>query len=560
MGEASNNAAATPGVSRVDALVVGAGLGGLYAMRRLREDGLSVIGLEGAEDVGGVWLHNRYPGARVDIEAYYYCYFDPELYPEWKWSDRYPAQAEILSYLRHYSDRYELRPHFRFNTWAEQMRWLPEQQRWRVQTSTGDVVEARHVLLATGQLSKSRELPFPGIEDFTGEWVETSHWPKRPVQIAGRRVAVIGTGSSGVQTITEVAKEAASLHVFQRTPNYVVPSQNAPIDREKYADHGARITQVWDEVMKTGAAYLAPVGTTPATELTPEEQQDRLKTNWDFGGLSMTFVFPDQRTSWETNALVSNFVRGKIREAIDDPELADVLEPKDYPIGTRRLAVCNGYYETYNRDNVHLVNLRKEPIEAITPTGIRTSEQDYEFDLVISALGFDAFTGPVDAIDIRNERGERPTDSWQRGPSSYLGLMLNGFPNLYFLTGPGSPSVLVNFNVHNVFHVDMVADLAAFMAERGHTSVQPDPGAQAEWRDETQRAAEGLLRKKVDNYMTHVNDDGSRFFVPYAGGWSTYVDVVHNVVAEGYRGFVFANGDGHDPASVAAEPGEARAG
>ncbi|CKG99604.1 flavin-containing monooxygenase [Mycolicibacterium smegmatis] len=523
----------------VDAVVVGAGMGGMYAVKRLVGEGRTVIAFEGAPDVGGVWLHNRYPGARVDIEAYYYCYFDPELYGTWRWTERYPAQPEILAYLRHYADHHDIRRHFRFSTWVEQMLWDPEEELWRIRTSTGQSVAARHVLMATGQLSKSRELPFPGSEDFTGEWVETSHWPDRPVEIAGKRVAVIGTGSSGVQVITEVAKEAASLHVFQRTPNYVVPSQNAPIDHEKYADIAARLPEVWQQVQGSSTAYLAPTSDTPATELSPEEQLKRLESQWEFGGLAMTFAFPDQRTDWTVNDIVSNYVREKIRSSISDPELAAVLEPKDYPIGTRRLCVCNGYYETYNRPNVELVNLREEPIERITPTGIRTSSGEYEFDLIISALGFDAFTGPIDAIDIRNEHGARPTESWQRGPHSYLGLMLHGFPNLYLLTGPGSPSVLVNFNVHNVYHVDVVTDLIGYMERNGLTSVQPTLAAQEDWKQRSQAVADGLIRKQVENYMTHVNEDGTRFFIPYAGGWGNYVQIVDDVVARGYEGFEF---------------------
>lgn len=539
-------ATSSEGGAVVDAVVIGAGIGGMYAVKRLVAEGRTVVGLEGATDVGGVWLHNRYPGARVDIEAYYYSYFDPELYSTWNWSARYPAQPEILSYLQHYADHHGIRAHFSFSTWVEQMLWDPEAEVWWVRTSSGRSVVARHVVMATGQLSKSRDLPFPGKEDFAGEWVETSHWPNRPVDIAGKRVAVIGTGSSGVQVITEVAKEAGSLHVFQRTPNYVVPSKNAPIDRDKYADIASRLPDVWQQVMASGPAYLAPTSDRPASELTDEERRERLDAQWEFGGLAMTFAFPDQRTDWEINNLVSEYVREKIRSSVSDPALAAVLEPANYPIGTRRLCVCDGYYETYNQPNVSLVDLREEPIERITAKGIQTASGEYEFDLIISALGFDAFTGPIDAIDIRNEHGSHPTESWQRGPHSYLGLMLHGFPNLHLLTGPGSPSVLVNFNVHNVFHADVVADLIGYMEENGLTSVQPTLAAQEEWKERSQAVAGGLIRLQVENYMTHVNDDGSRFFIPYAGGWGNYVQIVTDVVEDGYVGFEFtaAGADG----------------
>lgn len=524
-------------MSVVDAVVVGAGMGGMYAVKRLVADGHTVIGFEGAPDVGGVWLHNRYPGARVDIEAYYYCFFDPELYGSWTWTERYPAQQEILAYLQHYADRHDVRRHFRFSTWVEQMLWDEQTHRWTMRTSDGQVVRARHVLMASGQLSKSRDLPFPGREGFAGQWLETSHWPDQELDLAGKRIAVIGTGSSGVQVITELAKIAGRLTVFQRTPNYVVPSQNSPIDQEQYDDYAARLPEVWDQVMSSGPAYLAPITDRNARDMTAGERLARLEEQWNFGGLAMTFAFPDQRTDREVNEQVSAYVRGKIRASIADPELADILEPANYPIGTRRLCVCNGYYESYNQPNVSLVDLRTEPIERITPTGIATTQGEYEFDVIVSALGFDAFTGPIDAIDIRNATGARPTDSWTRGPHSYLGLMLHGFPNLYLLTGPGSPSVLVNFNVHNVFHVDVVADLMQHMDENGFTSAQPTLAAQEDWKERSQAAADGLIRKQVENYMTHVNEDGSRFFVPYAGGWGTYVGIVRAVVAAGYRGF-----------------------
>ena len=531
------------GTTDVDAVVIGAGIGGLYAVRRLAADGLSVIGFDSARDVGGVWLHNGYPGARVDIEAYYYCFFDPEIYGQWQWSMRYPPQAELLAYLQHYADHYGLRRYFHFNTRVEQLHWQPDTKRWQVRSDTGVTVHARHVVLATGQLSQSRRLPFDGVADFAGQWLETSHWPAEPVDLTGKRVAVIGTGSSGAQVIAAIAGQVESLHVFQRTPNYVVPSQNAPIDQDRYQRYSKNLDGLWDEVMKTGVAYLAPTSDVPASAMTAEQQQQRLDDQWSFGGLSMTFAFPDQKTDWKTNELVSDYVRAKIRAAIDDPALADKLEPRDYPIGTRRLVVCNGYYEAFNQDNVHLVDLRSESITRVTSTGIETSSGLVEVDVIISALGFDAFTGALDAIDIRNEDGRRPTEGWERGPHAYLGLMVHGFPNLYTLTGPGAPSVLVNFNVHNVFHGNYVADLISYMDARGYDTVQATREAQDLWHEQTQHAAEGLLRKQVKNYMVHVNDDGSRVFIPYAGGWSNYTEIANRIAGEGYSGFAFAGPD-----------------
>ncbi|MDV6286759.1 NAD(P)/FAD-dependent oxidoreductase [Rhodococcus jostii] len=538
------------GATDVDAVVIGAGIGGLYAVRRLAADGLSVLGFDSASDVGGVWRHNGYPGARVDIEAYYYCFFDPEIYGKWQWSMRYPPQAELLAYLQHYADHYGLRQFFRFSTRVQEMQWQPQTNRWQVRTDTGETVYARHVVMATGQLSKSRQLPFAGVEDFQGQWLETSHWPDEPVDLTGKRVAVIGTGSSGAQVIAAIAGQVESLHVFQRTPNYVVPSQNSPMDQDRYRRLSEDLGELWNKVMGTGVAYLAPTTEVPASSMTAEQQQQRLEDQWAFGGLSMTFAFPDQKTDWQTNDLVSEFVRGKIRAAIDDPALADKLEPRDYPIGTRRLVVCNGYYEAFNQDNVQLVDLRTDSIERVTATGIETGAGFHEVDVIISALGFDAFTGALDAIDIRNAEGQKPTDGWERGPHAYLGLMVHGFPNMYVLTGPGSPSVLVNFNVHNVFHVDYVADLISFMDGQGYAAVEATREAQDDWHTRTQEAADGLLRKQVKNYMVHVNDDGSRVFIPYAGGWSTYVDIAKGIADKGYAGFTFTGQDRSDSATA----------
>ena len=388
--------------------------------------------------------------------------------------------------------------------------------------------------------AESKHVPFPGVEDFAGEWLETAHWPNRPVSFAGKKVAVVGTGSSGVQAITEIAQEAESLHVFHRTPNYVVPSQKSPLDIEKYERLASDLPGLWSEVNQTPAGYLLPVGQLPATDLTPAQQRERMQIQWDFGGLAMNYCFPDQKTDLATNELVSDFVREKIKETVLDAEKFDILEPKDYPIGTRRLAVCNGYYESYNRANVNLVDLKRDQIQKITRTGIQTSDATYEFDVIVSALGFEAFTGPIDAIEIQGVDPDVTIKQlWAAGPSCYLGLMVPNFPNLYFLTGPGSPSVLANFNVHNVYHVDYVAEMMREMERNGHASAQAQVQDHEAYKELTQRYTGDLLRRKVNNYMVHVNEDGSRFFVPFAGGWQTYVDLLTKVAAEGYPGILF---------------------
>ena len=524
----------------VDVIVVGAGMGGIYAVHRFTSEGFTVAGFEGAPEVGGVWYHNRYPGARVDVESYDYCYFDPELYREWKWTERYPAQPEILAYLNHAADRWDVRRHFSFDTWVTGAQWDPAANLYRVTTDQGQTVTGRYLVMTTGQLSKARKPNFPGLDDFEGEWVQSSHWPQREVAIKGRRVAVIGTGSSGSQVITAVAPEAEHLHVFQRTPNYGIPARNAPLDQQKYAEYAETVEQDWQQILAHPAGARMPMFEGMSTDYTPEQQREVLERRWQIGGQAINATFLDQGRDRAANDVVANFVRDKVREIVKDPEVAEKLVPDAYPIGTRRLAVTTDYYETYNRDNVTLVDVRDNPIERITPKGILTADgEEHQFDLIIFALGFNAFTGALDAANIRNEEGKQPSDYWKRGPKTYLGLTTRGFPNLFIVTGPGSPSVLANMIVGNVHHADFIAGLLAHMRARGHVRVEPREDAQEQWSSHVQEVAPPI-RLATENYMVHVNaDDGSRIFIPYAGGLNRYVDVVNEVVENGYEGFDF---------------------
>jgi cation diffusion facilitator CzcD-associated flavoprotein CzcO len=523
-----------------DAIVVGAGFGGLYAVHRLRKDGLSVLGLEGASGPGGVWFHNRYPGARVDVESIDYCYyFSPELYRDWRWSERYGAQPELLAYLNHVADRFDIRRHFLFENWVTSAQWQPELARYRVTTSTGFVATCRFLVMTTGQLSAARRPDFPGLDDFKGEWVQTSHWPEREVALEGRRIGVIGTGSSGVQTITAIAPLAKQLTVFQRSPNYSVPAWNAPLDDAKWSQIGSDVPGERAALLSNGGGQHRAPGVKPASAFSPEEQLAMLETAWAYGGHGMSSVFSDQRMNKESNDIVANFVRSKIRAIVKDPVAAEKLCSHDHPIGTRRLIIDTGYYEVYNRDNVTLVDVRAEPIERITASGIQTARGHYELDLIIFALGFHAFTGSLDRANIRNERGEQPTDRWKNGPRTLLGLMTAGFPNLFIVTGPGSPSVLANMALHNEYHADWIADCIAHMKQRGLETIEPTEEAQDEWWAHCGELADKLLRRQVKNYMVHVNADGSRIFIPYVGGLGTYVRAANSVAAEGYRGFRF---------------------
>lgn len=523
----------------VDVAVVGAGMGGIYAIRTFVKDGFSVQGFEGAPDVGGVWYHNRYPGARVDVESRDYSYFfDPDFYRGWTWTERYAAQPEILAYLNHFADQFDIRPHYRFNTWVESAEWQPDGDHYLITTSDGRTTRARNLVMATGQLSRARKPNFPGLDDFEGQWVQTSHWPEEEVAIAGRKVAVIGTGASGIQAVTAIGGEAAELVVFQRTANYSIPAHNVPADEERRAEAAADSREYYSGLKKLMAASHYPPGNGKASEYTPEEQLELLEKRWAFGGHAMNTVFADQGLNLESNTIVADFVRDKVRAAVADPRTAEKLVPTAYPIGTRRLCVDTGYYDRFNQENVTLVDVRSEPIATITPTGIRTSEREFDVDLIVFAIGFDAFTGSLDSANITNERGEHPTDVWHRGPRTYLGLMNSQFPNLFLITGPQSPSVLANMIVANVQHIDFVNDLLVYMRDRGHTRVVPSVAAEDAWVEHCAALSRDLLRRQVDNYMVHVNkDDGSRIFLPYIGGFSTYVNRCVEIAAAGYEGF-----------------------
>ena len=531
---------ATPNAT-VDVLVVGAGIGGIYAMHRFSQQGLSVRGLESASEVGGVWFHNRYPGARVDVESYDYCYyFSAEIYRDWKWTEKYATQREILEYLNFVADRTGVRQFVDFDTALVGAQWVPDGQHYRCRTSSGDVISCRYLVMATGNLSAAREPLFPGLADFGGDWVQASRWPDHAVEFAGRRVGVIGTGSSGIQIIPVVAEEADHLTVFQRSPNFSVPAHNGPMNETLWAQIKEDVATERAVLMASTGARHMQVDAVPAASLTAEAQRDRLERAWAIGGQGFGRVFSDQGSDQAANDVVANFVRSKIRATVTDPDVAETLCPTDHPIGSRRLCVDTNYYATFNRPNVTLVDVRKSPIERITPTGIRTEDGvDHDLDLIIFAIGFDAFTGAIKAAGIRNQHGVSPVDRWTRGPRTVLGMMTAGFPNLFILTGPGSPAVLASLTVHNEQNVDWVADCIAHLERHGHSTIEPTEAAEDAWTQTVVDAAAPLLRRHVNNYMVHVNaDDGSRRFIPYAGGFGAYVQHCNDIADNGYPGFV----------------------
>jgi cyclohexanone monooxygenase len=525
-----------------DVVVVGGGCGGIYAAHRFDQAGLSVVGIDGGSTFGGVWYHNRYPGARVDTDSVDYCFhFSQEIYEKWRWPERYAEAEVLLDYLNFVADRCEVRPLFRFKTWVRDARWSGTDHRWHVLTDRGDRIAGRFLVMATGTLSEPKPPNFPGLDGFRGQWCQTSRWPDAGVDLAGRRIGLIGTGSSGAQFVPVAAREAEHLYVFQRHPHYALPAQNRPND-PAVQDAIAQSLEAERERLLT-QRFMRSRGIPPPRpmrEHKPEERREILERQWLFGGHGVKFLFSDQERDRDANDVVAEFVREKIRAAVDDPVIAEKLCPA-YPIGTRRLIMELGYYEAFNRDNVTLVDILEDPIAEITETGVRTeSGAHYAVDVLVFALGFQAFRGPLDAAGIRNEAGQTPGDVWARGPLTLFGLMTPGFPNLFHPTTAGSPSVQGNAMLQHEFLSDWIADTVRYMDERGHATIEATEAAAHEWSRYSASFAEDLLSRQENGYMIHVNaDDGSRIMMPFVGGMGNYSPKLRESVAGGYAGFVF---------------------
>jgi cyclohexanone monooxygenase len=522
-----------------DAVIVGAGFAGMYMLHRLRGLGLTARVFEAGKGVGGTWYWNRYPGARCDVESMDYSYsFSDELQQEWRWSERYSAQPEILRYANHVADRFDLRRDIQFETRVTAAAFDEVASRWTVETDRGDRVSSRFCIMATGCLSDAQVPDIKGRESFAGKWYHTGRWPHEGVDFTGRRVGIIGTGSSAIQSIPLIAKQAAHLVVFQRTPNYSMPAQNAPLDpayeervKATYADfrRQARESRVGFVTERSGDSALA----------VPEAERRReYEKRWSRGGLGFSAAYTDLLTSKEANDTAAEFFRAKIRNIVRDPEVARTLTPTDYPLGTKRLCVDTGYYDTFNRDNVTLVDLRKTPIEAITPRGVRTSEAEYAVDDLVFATGFDAMTGALLAIDIRGRGGRRLREAWAAGPRTYLGLSIAGFPNLFTITGPGSPSVLSNMIVSIEQHVDWIADCLAYLDRQGHASIEATAEAQEAWVQHVNEVGHMTLYPLARSWYMGANVPGKpRVFMPYIGGVGVYRQKCDEVAAKSYEGF-----------------------
>lgn len=530
-----------PEEQRVDAVVVGAGFAGLYALHRLRDLGMSVRVFEAGSGVGGTWFWNRYPGARCDIESVDYSYsFDPDLEQEWEWTQRYAAQPEILAYLNHVADRFDLRRDITFDTRVTSAVFDEAAERWTVSTDSGELISARYCIMAAGCLSTVNTPDFPGLGSFEGTWYHTGRWPHEAVDFTGQRVAVIGTGSSGTQIIPAIADQAAELVVFQRTPNFSIPARNRDLDPAAVQRFKARYREHRLEQRSGFLGSPLPINEKTAAECSAEERREALESRWQTGGFAVLGAFADVLFDPDANDIAADFVREKIKGTVKDPAVAEVLTPTDYAIGTKRLCVDTDYYETFNRDNVRVVNLRATPIDEITPRGVRTGDVHHDFDSIVFATGFDAITGALLAIDIRGRDGIALVDEWKSGPRTYLGVAATGFPNLFMITGPGSPSVLSNMVLSIEQHVEWIANCLSYAMSEGHMVIEATAEAQDGWMAQVEAIAAATLFPNTRSWYTGANIPGKpRSFTNFLGGVGPYREICDAIAAKGYEGFAF---------------------
>jgi cyclohexanone monooxygenase len=541
--QTASSKSAAAGIERYDAVVVGAGFAGLYLLHRLRGLGLSVRVYEQGDGVGGTWYWNRYPGARCDVESMQYSYsFSEELQQEWDWSERYAPQPEILKYANHVADRFSLRPDIVFNARVDQAEFDESNNIWSVTTSQGDetrTVTATYVILATGCLSNARVPDIKGLKDFKGEVYHTGHWPHHPVDFTGKRVAMIGTGSSAIQSVPVIAAQAAHLTVFQRTANFSIPARNAPLtleEREKFRSNYPEIRRAAREDMRNGIYQELP--DRGALDDGDNERRARYEARWARGGLTFTATYNNIALDQAANDTAADFVREKIAEIVKDPATAKLLQPNDHPIASKRICVDTDYYATYNRPDVTLVDIKSDGIEQVLPHAVRANGRDYEVDALVLATGFDAMTGSVAKIDIRGRSGVTLNRKWAEGPRTYLGLMSEGFPNLFIITGPGSPSVLSNMMVSIEQHVDWITDCIGYLRDRGDATMEAERDAEDKWVAHVNEVAYGTLYPQANSWYMGANIPGKpRIFMPYIGGVGVYRQICNDVAAKDYEGF-----------------------
>lgn len=525
---------------QLDAVIVGAGFAGLYMLHRFKKLGLRARILEAGGGVGGTWYWNRYPGARCDIPSLQYSYqFSPELEQEWQWQERYAGQPEIMAYAEHVVTRFNLGPDIEFNTRVVAAHFDDEAQGWTVTTDTGDIKKARFCVMATGCLSSANDPEFTGKDKFAGQWYHTGRWPHEGVDFTGQRVAVIGTGSSAIQSIPIIAKQAQHLTVFQRTANFSVPAHNRPQDPNEEAEIKANYRAFRELGRAQPIAWDTAGNERLAEEHTPEELRAECERRWNMGGLYFYGTFADLLVGQQANDIVAEFVRSKIRERVKDPKKADILSP-DSVFGCKRVCADTGYFETYNRDNVTLVDIAQSGIEEITEKGVRIAGQTYEVDAIVSATGFDAMTGSLDRIDVRGKAGLPLKEKWQAGPRTYLGLTTAGFPNFFIISGPGSPSVLTNMITSIEQHVEFIADCVSWLKDQNLLSIDASLAAEDEWVDHVNAVAGETLLLGCNSWYLGANVPGKpRVFMPYLG-FPEYVEKCESVAKNAYAGFQVA--------------------
>ncbi|GAB5453588.1 MAG: NAD(P)/FAD-dependent oxidoreductase [Halioglobus sp.] len=526
-------------VENVDIVIIGAGFSGMYAIHRLRN--YNVVCLEAGEGVGGTWYWNRYPGARVDIESVEYSYgFDETLQQEWSWPEYFSAQPDLERYANHVADRFKLREHIRFSNPVDSMKFDESENRWHVHTANGDHLVCRYVIAATGSLTAPNLPPWPGRETFTGEIYHTARWPAEGVDVSGKRGGFIGTGSTGIQAMPIIAEQADALYVFQRTPAFCMPSGNRPLDEAHEQDWKANYPERRKQMLNTYGASLVNYADRSGHDYTPQERADILERAWNSkSAFQLLFAFRDVLTDAEVNEMVCEFVRGKIRTIVKDPATAELLCPTTYPIGGKRLCIGSGYYEMYNRETVTLVDARTAPITAFTESGLRTSSAHYDLDVIVTATGFDAVTGAMDRIEIEGCDSRKLVDKWADGPTTYLGAITAGFPNLFMIHGPSTPAAQAQMITTGEWQVNWTADIIDAMEQEGLTCIDVTPEAEHEWAQEVEMVSMQSLHRFADSWYNGKNIEGKKGgLMIYVGGFPRFAQLCESAVADGYQGFV----------------------
>lgn len=522
-----------------DIVIIGAGFSGLYALHRLRD--YDTVCLEAGDGVGGTWYWNRYPGARVDIESVEYSYgFDEALQQEWRWPEYFSAQPDLERYANHVADRFKLRERIRFSTPVKRMRFSEAENLWHIHTGNGDHIVCRYVVAATGSLTAPNLPPWPGRDTFKGEIYHTARWPAQGVDFSGKRVGFIGTGSTGIQAMPIIAEHAAELLVFQRTPAFCMPSGNRPLDEHHERQWKANYAQRREDMLGTYGASLMEQPTLSAHDCNEEERREILEQAWNSkSAFKMILAFTDVMTDAAANEMVSEFVREKIRSIVQDPEVAELLCPTTYPIGAKRLCVGNGYFEMYNRDNVKLVDVKSAPITAFTESGLRTTTADYALDIIITATGFDAVTGALERIEITGREEKTLSEKWADGPTTYLGAMVSGFPNLFMIHGPGTPAAQAQMITTGEWQVNWTADIIDSLEREGLCTIDVTEEAETGWAEEVEMVSGQSLHRLADSWYNGKNIEGKKGgFMIYVGGFPRFAELCETAVNNNYQGFI----------------------